>query len=995
MLCFGILFYTHAQQPDSLPASDGNGNHPLAVASDDTSGFPDDTWAAALAAHTTQNDLLIRRINTSTDRYTGVADVEIPLYEMDNNVATLPISLHYLTTGHRVKDVSTDVGLGWELVAGGRITRVVRGHPDDFEQLKQTCDLESAWNRGYFEWYNRYEWDTEPDLYYYEFPGSSGCFVFDGDGVAHTIPEQHIKIEYDAGHIILYAKDGTRYYYAGCEPNKWMMAHIIYPDESTVDFEYKQYGRNVHEVANHISKVEYRPHAVPRIVDTERIFHKQLSNPYQLTSITYKEQRITFNYQESNLNHRTDSVYFCLGSIEVLWKNKPYRKFHFDYDTLSCTKYKLLSIHEKMDLSEEVRPLYRFEYYADTLPYTTYQGIDRWGYCNSREANPCVCPAVDIGDFSTVNVGASRKPDLALTRAQSLRKVVYPTGGSREFVYELHRGVNPRTGREEEAGGLRIREIIERTSDKAAPSIRRYEYSGGEWSSDVDNYLFRIEYEQPGVSFQEPVVYYFLSTYPLDPATDFYGASVVYSDAREYLPDGSSIQYHYTPLSELRDTAPDKYEVTAAGVKFLGKETDGRTPKTTQAFGRNLLRWRKSFDADGKMVAYESYRYRLDTARAVRIPGYRMYYDVNTRNKKITDRQYFVGRYEWICCNALLTEQTVHPASTQLPRCTRCVYSPGGLLHKICDADAEGVVTTHTYKYAPDYPNPDTVLRALVHNNYLQPLEETTYRRGKVVSAMLNTFTIGSSSLPKGVAVIPAKTYALKQAPYDSLAFMPSRIDAQGNLAYDKAAYKLVKSCEEYFWGRLCCYRDEEGMYHAIVYNHRDNTFPVAMVTNAYHTEKRDPRKQEVYFDDFERCSDIHLLETPEAKSGTHVVKGMKQCTLYYLRDGEYVLTYWYRTDSDPLWRRKRVEITLPEERNFIFPNYTDDLQIDDLCVIPRNAVLETSDRVGPLGVVSETDSRGRATFYRYNSVGLPVAVSDELGRVLKKYTYDPNVIKL
>lgn len=37
----------------------------------------------------------------------------------------------------------------------------------------------------------------------------------------------------------------------------------------------------------------------------------------------------------------------------------------------------------------------------------------------------------------------------------------------------------------------------------------------------------------------------------------------------------------------------------------------------------------------------------------------------------------------------------------------------------------------------------------------------------------------------------------------------------------------------------------------------------------------------------------------------------------------------------------------------------------------------------------------GRVRYYRYNSVGLLVEVSDELGRILKKYTYDPNYIQL
>lgn len=994
MLCLGFIPCIQAQQPDSLPAPVGAGAQPLAVSPGGSQPeISDLTWAENLASQSIENNLLIRRVNTPTDKYTGVVDVELPLYEMDNYIGKLPISLHYLTTGQRVKDASSDVGLGWELSAGGKSIRVVRGQPDDFEQLKQTCDLTSAWNNGYFEWYTRYEWDTEPDVYYFELPGLSGCFVFDGDGVAHTIPEQHIKIENSGiGTILIYAQDGTRYYMDKTSPNSWHLTQLIYPDNSVVLFEYDHYGNNTHQIVNYISTVESRPNATPRITRKEKkIDVPVLTNPVHLTSIRYNEHEIKFQYCDFYKDQFVDSSFYCLRTFEVLWKNKVHRKFHFVYDTLSRTKYKLLSIHEKMDIGKEVRPLYRFEYYADTLPRTNYLGIDHWGYCNSREQNPEVCPGIEIGDFSTVMIGASRRPDLTLTRAQSLRKVIYPGGGSKEFIYELHRGINPRTGREEDAGGLRISRIIERTSDNAVPSIRRYEYSGGEWSSDIDNYLLERRYNP-----QTDTHFYYLSSYPVNPTTDLYGASVVYSDVKEYLPNGSCVHYHYLPLSGLRDVLPDKYRMTDAGPVFEGKETDGRTPKSTRAWGRNLLQWRKSCDADGNVVGYEEYRYRLDTARAVRIPGYRMYSDEvkSVMNDKIvSQKKYYIGRYEWVCCNTLLNEQIVHASDTDLPRRTLYGYSLKGLLHKVFDTDAEGVLTTHTFKYACDYTKPDTVLRGLVNNNFLKPIEQVSYRRGKVWTASFNTYTLEKSILPKGVTILPAKEYKLKYAPLDSTAFRPSYTDAAGNLLHDKTAYRTVKSYEEYFWNKLCCYKDENGQCHAIVFDHREHTFPVASVMNAYHTPEVSSLN-EVYFNNFEGFVS-YGFETPDAHSGSKVVKGMKQLMISGLKDGDYTLTYWFRTDADPLWKRRSMQISLPKDKTFIFPDFTDDLQIDDLSIIPRNATLESSDRIGPLGILSETDAQGHVRNYRYNSVGLPIEISDEQGNILKKYTYDPKFIQL
>src|SRR6267142_1449718 len=62
---------------------------------------------------------------------TGSAQVNIPLYTVTNDALSVPISLSYNTSGIKVEEAATWVGLGWNLSAGGSITRIVRGLPDD------------------------------------------------------------------------------------------------------------------------------------------------------------------------------------------------------------------------------------------------------------------------------------------------------------------------------------------------------------------------------------------------------------------------------------------------------------------------------------------------------------------------------------------------------------------------------------------------------------------------------------------------------------------------------------------------------------------------------------------------------------------------------------------------------------------------------------------------------------------------------------------------
>src|ERR1700753_1773192 len=66
------------------------------------------------------------------DRYTGTAQVSIPVCNLSAKASSIPISLNYLDgRGVRVQEYATQVGLGWQLNAGGSISRVVRGFPDE------------------------------------------------------------------------------------------------------------------------------------------------------------------------------------------------------------------------------------------------------------------------------------------------------------------------------------------------------------------------------------------------------------------------------------------------------------------------------------------------------------------------------------------------------------------------------------------------------------------------------------------------------------------------------------------------------------------------------------------------------------------------------------------------------------------------------------------------------------------------------------------------
>lgn len=147
--------------------------------------------------------------------YTGVPDISIPLYEINLDGKTIPISLSYHASGIKVGQEASTVGLGWVLNAGGAITDNIRGG----------FDFKRAGNQGYFfdtgfpanplpqdphhllisyrgeelnTTYGRYyegTFDSQPDLFQFNFASFSGTMFFEKQRNNSTIAKPIIQKE--------------------------------------------------------------------------------------------------------------------------------------------------------------------------------------------------------------------------------------------------------------------------------------------------------------------------------------------------------------------------------------------------------------------------------------------------------------------------------------------------------------------------------------------------------------------------------------------------------------------------------------------------------------------------------------------------------------------------------------------------------------------------------------------------------------------------------
>lgn len=211
---------------------------------------------------------LIAANNDNIDLYTGKLSASIPIYTLKGRDISIPISLSFNASGHKVDDIGSWVGMGWSLQAGGGISRVMHNLPDEFTgnvnplyfpfpaygylYLKgspEYVDLADFTNQtpakkrqiiDYANWQqqNGYcldyggqcpkAYDTHPDEFYFNFPGYSGKFVFDQDGNINITPKQNLIITKTIQNISgtntltnfqVITPDGYKYEFGGFDKN--------------------------------------------------------------------------------------------------------------------------------------------------------------------------------------------------------------------------------------------------------------------------------------------------------------------------------------------------------------------------------------------------------------------------------------------------------------------------------------------------------------------------------------------------------------------------------------------------------------------------------------------------------------------------------------------------------------------------------------------------------------------------------------------------------
>lgn len=145
--------------------------------------------------------------------FSGIPNINIPLYSIESSELKLPLSLSYHSGGNKVTSVASWVGLGWSLNSIPTILRTIKGVADEKKLLVNRPPEETLnkmvlsnfddqnlvgqnFRRGLYQ--NPYSYDSSPDIFYYNLPTESGRFMYsEFQKKFLTIPHTNTKISYE------------------------------------------------------------------------------------------------------------------------------------------------------------------------------------------------------------------------------------------------------------------------------------------------------------------------------------------------------------------------------------------------------------------------------------------------------------------------------------------------------------------------------------------------------------------------------------------------------------------------------------------------------------------------------------------------------------------------------------------------------------------------------------------------------------------------------
>ena len=405
---------------------------------------------------------------------TGKINYSVPIYTIKVKDYSYPIYLSYNYSGFLAEQDPTMLGLGWDLIASGVITRQVLGLNDERGNngyIGNTTPIngigkqyvvpfiKNELNSIDTEWLYRQssegKFDTEPDKFVIRANNLQANFYLNEEGIPITVPYKNYKIDFENnlnGKIAVVDENGITYEFEDIEntlvvnsndnipqyyKSGWFLKRVKLPNSvGEISFEYTtyQYQKISYSERKTIRTGYIRSGAsnvcsngLPSYLSSE---NTTTISTKILSKITFPDGYIEFNNTTKDYVSTVNTGGAILNSITISDKyNINYDNYTFTYSDQNPENNRTLTKIERVNNGISI-PFYEFEYYGTIPQNVNYTSQDIWGYYN--------------GVNNTNLIDGDRDPSFSSTQIGALKKITYPTKGYTELTYELNQ-IDPQT----------------------------------------------------------------------------------------------------------------------------------------------------------------------------------------------------------------------------------------------------------------------------------------------------------------------------------------------------------------------------------------------------------------------------------------------------------------------------------------------------------------------------------------------------------------------
>ncbi|GAO31861.1 carbohydrate binding domain-containing protein [Geofilum rubicundum] len=419
----------------------------------------------------------------------GTPNIQVPIFTFRLSDYEFPIFVGYRNDGFRPNDLPGWVGMGWNLNAGGVITRVINGKPDDLpggyndtrilynipDPIKDKV-LFNDWTQWYYsnesDQLKRRLADNVQDGLPDEYIVSVGHLAFSfyevEEGVFVAFPHKNYQIRKGAvvnGEVLkdtweIVDDRGVHYLFGVEDGSKgtigldhvflddllkpedrrvaWHIFEIRTPAGDVIKFEYEDHRIQI-QTRTYSESILYCP--FPRDVQRTDNVSDYIHTKSVLKTIKTNDVILGFNSRTESLDNPMSIIQQVLESIDIKnSKGQKYKCYNFEYDYIDG---RVLILRSVAEVSNEgiCDKRYAFTYNkesADVPEYPT-KAIDHWGYYNGSDPTTLIPGYIEGSNMnSIINSSKNRNPNPVFSDIGLLSAVQYPTGGIVRFQYEPH-----------------------------------------------------------------------------------------------------------------------------------------------------------------------------------------------------------------------------------------------------------------------------------------------------------------------------------------------------------------------------------------------------------------------------------------------------------------------------------------------------------------------------------------------------------------------------